>query len=58
MFRVRNNRAANRAESPDPVAELMNEVGSELGVDENSRRLNQDPKQFAERLKQEIRNRT
>ncbi|TCS94692.1 hypothetical protein [Hazenella coriacea] len=38
--------------------QLMNEVGQELGVDENTRSINEDPKQFAQRMKKAIQKRT
>jgi GTP cyclohydrolase I len=54
MFRFfRKNR-----EQKNDVNELMNEVGKELGVDEDTRSINETPKKFAERMKKEIQKRT
>lgn len=54
MFRFfRKNR-----EQKNDVHQLMNEVGRELGVDENTRSINENPEKFAERMKKEIQKRT
>jgi hypothetical protein len=50
----RNNQ---QGQNKNQVEELMNEVGRELGVNENTRSTNQDPKQLAERMKEEIKKR-
>jgi len=57
---VPNNRQNNRQaqnNNQDEISQVMNEVGQELGVDENTRQLNEEPRQFAERLKKAIRRR-
>ncbi|MBD1371242.1 hypothetical protein IC620_02575 [Hazenella sp. IB182357] len=56
-FNKQSDQERNRNQNQD-IEELMNEVGSELGVDEDTRSLDQDPEQFAERLKQAIKKRT
>ena len=55
-----NNRQNNRQaqnNNQDEISQVMNEVGQELGVDENTRQLNEEPRQFAVRLKKAIRRR-
>lgn len=61
IFRNPKNQVNNQARlngKKDSIEELMNEVGRELGVDEQTERLQESPKQFAERLKREIQKRT
>ncbi|MBA4493286.1 hypothetical protein ACFO25_06565 [Paenactinomyces guangxiensis] len=60
MFRFLNNtlRRGNQSRNKNKINELMNEVGKELGVDPNTRSLNEDPNKFAERMKKEIQKRT
>lgn len=53
----RNNQQGQQGRNKKQVEELMNEVGRELGVNENSRSTNQDPGQLAERMKEEIKKR-
>ncbi|SEN06910.1 hypothetical protein [Lihuaxuella thermophila] len=47
----------NRKQQND-INEIMNEVGRELGVDKNTRSINETPEKFAERMKKEIQKRT
>lgn len=44
-----------RANKTGNVEQLMVEAANELGVDENTRKIQEDPKKFASRLKRLIR---
>ena len=49
------NRRVDEAKKSDNVEQLMVEAANELGVSEDTRNIQEDPKKFASRLKRLIR---
>lgn len=58
MGRLRSNDHANKAANKDNIEEVMNEVSNELGVDLNTKSINEDPKALAKRIERSIKKRT
>lgn len=49
---------SNNPSKKNDISQLVNEVGSELGVDTNTRKVDGNPKNFAQKLKQAIQKRS
>lgn len=57
-FYMAQNRDHDRTKKEENIEELINEASEELGVDLNTKSIQEDPKSFAQRIKQAIRRRT
>jgi len=57
-FWMAHKRDTDRTKKNDNIEEMINEASEELGVDLNTKSIEEDPKSLARRIKQAIRKRT